>query len=415
MARGIHKLTAGDLRRTEPGLYSDGGGLYLRITDAGAGDVWRSWIGRYGRNGRTRDMGLGPVSELGLAAVRKLWHGELRPLLRQGIDPIERRRAGRAAEAAAAARAVSVDACIDGYYAAHCNSWRSASHRRAWLRTLREIFSPAIGTMPVAAVERQDIVRALQPFWSTTQESALRTARRLKTVFDWAIACGYRAHPNPALWVGGLEHLLPRTKTVGDTRLAALPYRDLPAFMAKLRASDRLDARALEFLILCAGRPGEVVGARWSEINFASGIWIVPAERMKAGREHRVPLSPQALRLLQALPRTSDQIFSGVRGGPMNPIALLRLLAALGFRGITAHGFRSAFRDWVAEQTHFSRELAETALAHVVGSAVERAYQRGDMIERRARLMSAWAEYLARPQVSVGAVVTPLHRSDRHA
>ena len=239
MARGIHKLTAGDLRRKQPGLYNDGGGLYLRITAAPDDGAWRSWIGRYAFNGRTRDMGLGSTALIGLAEVRRMWHGELRPLLRQGIDPIEHRKAGRLAQAAATARAMSVDQCIDAYYQAYRGTWRSAKHARGWLQTLRTNFSPVIGAMPVAAVERQDVVRALQPYWQTAQTSAHRTALRLENVFDWAIAAGYRAGPNPAQWAGGLEHLLPRTKTVADTRHVALPYRELPAFMDRLRAIDR--------------------------------------------------------------------------------------------------------------------------------------------------------------------------------
>ena len=187
---------------------------------------------------------------IGLAEVRRMWHGELRPLLRQGIDPIEHRKAGRLAQAAATARAMSVDQCIDAYYQAYRGTWRSVKHARGWLQTLRTNFSPVIGAMPVAAVERQDVVRALQPYWQTAQTSAHRTALRLENVFDWAIAAGYRAGPNPAQWAGGLEHLLPRTKIVADTRHAALPYGELPTFMEKLRAVDRGDARALEFLIL---------------------------------------------------------------------------------------------------------------------------------------------------------------------
>ena len=413
MARGIHKLTAGDLRRKEPGLYNDGGGLYLRITAAPDDGVWRSWIGRYAFNGRTRDMGLGTTALTGLAEVRRMWHGELRPLLRQGIEPIEHRKAGRLAQAAATARAMSVDQCIDAYYQAYRATWRSAKHARGWLQTLRTNFSPVIGAMPVAAVERQDVVRALQPYWQRAQTSAHRTALRLENVFDWAIAADYRAGPNPAQWAGGLEHLLPRTKTVADTRHAALPYGELPAFMDRLRAVDRADARALEFLILTAARTGEVRLAAWTEIDIANAAWTIPAHRMKAGKEHKVPLAVPALQLLQALPRTGELIFPGRGGGPMSVVALLRVLASLGYTGITVHGFRSSFRDWAAEMTAFAREIAEQALAHVIGNATEQAYLRGDLLEKRRRLMDAWAGYLARSPPA--GIVTPMRRGDRRA
>jgi integrase len=406
MTRGLHKLSAGTLRTRKPGYFSDGGGLYLRVTAGDDGEVWRSWAGRYSLHGRAREMGLGPVAELGLAEVRELWHRELRPLLRKGLDPIEVRKAGRVAQATAAARAATVDECISAVYEAHSSTWRNAKHRRIWLSSLHKIFSPVIGGMPVAAVERSDIVRALQPHWSKAQDSALRTAWRLKAVLDWAIAAKYRAEPNPAQWSGGLEHLLPRSKILGDTRHAALPYRELPAFMDKLRASDRIAARALEFLILTAARTNEVLGACWSEIDIAAAVWTVPAERMKAGREHKVPIGVRGLALLQALPRRDERIF------PIGAVAMLRLLTPLGYGEFTVHGFRSSFRDWAAEQTNFAREVAEVALAHAVGNETERAYQRGNIFEKRRRLMDAWAGYLARP--APAGVVTPMRRSDPH-
>ena len=222
--------------------------------------------------------GAGIDRPIGLAEARRMWHGDVRPLLRQGIDPIEHRKAGRLAQAAATARAMSVDQCIDAYYQAYRGTWRSAKHARGWLQTLRTNFSPVIGAMPVAAVERQDVVRALQPYWQTAQTSAHRTALRLESVFDWAIAAGYRAGPNPAQWAGGLEHLLPRTTTVADTRHAALPYGELPAFMERLRAVDRGDARALEFLILTVARTGEVRLAAWTEIDIANAVWTCPGQ-----------------------------------------------------------------------------------------------------------------------------------------
>jgi integrase len=408
MARGLHKLSVGTLRTRKPGYFSDGGGLYLRVTAAGDdGEVWRSWAGRYSLHGRAREMGLGPVAELGLAEVRELWHRELRPLLRKGLDPIEIRKAGRVAQATAAARAMTVDQCIDSFYSAYHTTWRNPKHRQIWLSSLRKIFSPMIGGMPVAAVERSDIVRALQPHWSKAQDSALRTAWRLKTVLDWAIAAKYRTEPNPAQWSGGLEHLLPRSKTLGDTRHAALPYRELPAFMDKLRASDRIAARALEFLILTAARTNEVLGACWSEIDIAAAVWTIPAERMKAGREHKVPIGVRGLALLQALPHTGERIF------PIGAVAMLRLLAPLGYGEFTVHGFRSSFRDWAAEQSNFPRELAEMALAHAVGNATEQAYRRTDLLEKRRRLMGAWSDFLTRP--APAGVVTPMRRSDHHA
>jgi integrase len=315
---------------------------------------------------------------------------QARPLLRQGIDPIEHRKAAAWSRTGSGRRRALT--------AANRSAWRSAKHEREWLRSLHRYFAPILA-MPVNKVERQDIVRALQ---------------RLESVFDWAGAAGFCTGPNPARWSGGMEHLLPRTKTVVDTRHAALPYVELPNFMAKLRAADRADARALEFLILSVARTNEVRLAAWSELDVANAIWVVPAERMKAGKEHRVPLSVPALQVLAQLPRTHGLVFPGPRsGGAMSAAALLRLLGRLGYPDITVLGFRSAFHSWAGEATNFPREVAEQALAHSVGNAVEQAYQRGDLLEKRRRLMEAWGQYLARP-TSAG-MVTPIRRGDRHA
>jgi integrase len=408
MARGLHKLSAGDLRRKDPGLYNDGGGLYLQIKVGPDDAVWRSWIGRYSHNGRTRDMGLGPVAEVGLAEVRKRWHGELRPLLRQDIDPIEHRKAGRLAQAAAAARSRTLEQCIDAYHQAHRGTWRSAKHAREWLKSLQTCFASLLA-LPVTAVDIPDIMRCLEPYWREAEESAQRTAQRLEKVLDWAITAGYRAGPNPARWANGLKLLLPRTKSVADTRHAALAYQELPAFVAKLRASGRADALAMEFLIMTATRTGEVRFAVHPEIDEADAIWVIPGARMKAGKEHRVPLSPRALEILAQLPRTSEFVFPGERsGGAMSAAALLRLPPRLGYPGITTHGFRASFKTWAEETTSFPREVIEQALAHSVGNAVEEAYRRGDLLEKRRRLMEAWANYLARPLAP--ATVTPFRR-----
>jgi len=372
-----------------PGRHAVGDGVYLQIT----GDSGRSWIFRYQRGGRQRHMGLGPTDLLTLAEARERAR-EARRLLLDGIDPMEARNARRAQAALDAAKAVTFKDCAERYIASHEAAWRNPVHRKQWTSTLTAYAYPAFGALPVAAVDTGLVIKALEPIWTEKPETASRVRGRVESILDWAKVRGYREGENPARWRGHLDKLLPNRRKVRRVEHhAALPYADMPAFMVALREREGIAARALEFLILTAGRTGEVLGARWSEIE--CDVWTVPASRMKAHREHRVPLPDQAVNLLAKLPRVdSDLLFPGERSGrPLSNMALLMMLRRMKRGDLTAHGFRSTFRDWTAEETDYAGEIAEAALAHVVESKVEAAYRRGDLFEKRRTLMADWATY----------------------
>lgn len=378
-------------------MYPDGGGLYLRV----GGESARSWVYRYARDGKTRYMGLGSVSAVGLAEARRK-AGEARSLLAGGCDPIAARAAKMAAQRALAATSMSFRQCAEAYIATHKDGWRSSKHERQWSTTLAAYVYPVLGDLPVAAVDVGLVLRVLEPLWRVKTETASRLRGRLEAVLNWARTRGYRSGENPAAWRGHLQNLLPPRRKVRQVRhMPALPYQELGAFMAELQAEESIAARALEFLILTATRTSETLGARWDEVDLEAGTWTVPAMRMKGGRQHRIPLSDAALAILRTMGefRVNDFVFAGLRAGrPINSRSLLDLLERMGRKDITAHGFRSTFRDWCAEQTNYPREICEQALAHTVGSAVERAYQRGDVIDKRRRLMDDWAGYCARVQ-----------------
>jgi len=401
MAKGVYRLIARDLKRKTPGTYGDGLGLWLQVS-AGKHGTNRSWEFRFTVNGRPRFMGLGSVNTIGLAKARELAR-ECRELRLRGIDPIEDRKQRRAAQAAAARRAISFDECARAYMAAKRAEWRSAKHAGEWVSTLARDVSPAIGKLPVETIDTALVVKALKPVWERAPESASRLRGRIEAILDWAAVSGFRVAdtPNPARWPGHLEHLFAVPSKRAKEHLAAMPFADVPAFMAKLRAADSTAGRALEFLILTAARRGEVLGARWSEVE--GSLWTVQRERTKAHREHRVPLAPRCVEILRDLPRTGDLIFSG-RDRALNENAFRYIMRRLGVGQYTAHGFRSSFRDWCGEHTNFPREVAEAALAHATGDAVERAYRRGDALEKRRRLMETWANYCSRP-VASGDVV----------
>ena len=413
---GMPKRAAGlTVRQVEtrkaPGFVADGGGLYLQITPAGA----KTWVLRFQIAGRRRDMGLGSASVFSLAEARERAR-EARRLVVQGIDPIEARRAERSAKALDAAKAMSFRQCAQGYIAAHRAGWRNDKHAAQWGSTLESYVFPVFGDLPVGAVDTALVTKALEqrvpgpdrkptPLWMAKPETASRVRGRVESILDWATAHGYRQGENPARWRGHLENLLPRPVKVRRVEHhAALPYREMGAFMTELRRQDGVAPRALEFAILTAARTGEVIGARWEEIDIAERLWTVPAARMKGGREHRVPLSRPALAIVEkmAAVRSGDFMFPGAQSGrPLSNMSMLMLLRRMqrsspGSRfgtSLTAHGFRSTFRDWAAERTGFPAEVAEMALAHTVGDKVEAAYRRGDLFEKRRQLAEAWARF----------------------
>jgi integrase len=403
MAR-IGKLSAVKVaalvRAKKPGFFGDGGSLYLQISRYGTA----SWVFRYRIGGkRVRDAGLGSLDTWSLAEARERAR-EFRQLRSQGRDPIEERRAGRAREQIEAARAMTFQGCAEAYIAAHRAGWRNPKHAAQWPATLSTYVYPVFGSLPVQAVDVGLVMKAIEPIWVQKPETAGRVRGRIEAVIGWAIVRGYREGDNPARWRGHLENLLPkRSKVRRVEHHAALPYAEIGTFMIELRQQQGFTARALEFAILTAARTGEVIGARWSEVNFAERVWTVPAERMKAGREHRVPLSDVALAIFKDMSaiRSSDFVFPGARAGrPMSNMSLLMLLRRMGRGELTTHGFRSTFRTWAAERTAFPREIAEMALGHIVGDAVERAYQRSDLFEKRRQLAAAWERFCEAPAPS---------------
>jgi integrase len=398
MARTIGKLTALKVDRAkQPGMYADGGGLYLRVTEDGA----KNWVFRFMLNGRPRWMGMGPLAIYCLQEARAKAL-DARRLRHEGIDPIETRKDERLRARLEAAKAITFKECADTYIKAHRAGWRNGKHAAQWQATLATYAEPLIGTLPVQAIDTALVLKVLEPIWTTKPETAGRVRGRIEAVLDWAKVREYRQGENPARWRGHLDKLLPaRGKVRKVKHHAALPYAELPGFLVALREQEGIAARALEFTILTAARTGEAIFARWSEIDLLDKVWTVSAARMKAGREHRVPLSARALGILDEMQvhRHADDGFvfpGGKPGKPLSNMAFLMLLRRMKRDDLTAHGFRSSFRDWSAERTHFPSEVAEMALAHVVGSKVEAAYRRGDLFDKRRRLMDAWAEFLAK-------------------
>jgi integrase len=399
---GIHKLSAAKVARlTKPGAYGDGGNLWLKVTkgDTKAGPtIWKSWFFRFG----DRWMGLGPLHTVSLAEARDKAR-RLRAIRLEGIDPIEARRGVRLTARANTAKLITFKDAATKYIAAHKAGWRSEKHAQQWAATLTRYADPIIGDMAVTDIDTAHVLKVLEPIWNSKTETASRVRGRMESVLDWAKARHYRTGDNPARWRGHLDKLLPaKTKVRKVKHHDAMPFADVPAFVAELRDNDSLSARALEFTILTAARTGETIGARWSEIDLAAKVWTVPAERTKSAREHRVPLTERALEILAGLPleEDNDPVFIGARRGKgMSNMAMLELLRGMIENGLTVHGFRSSFRDWAGERTNFPREIAETALAHVLTDKTEAAYRRGDALEKRRQLMAAWARYCATPAV----------------
>lgn len=391
MALALNKLKPIAIPKLGTGLHSDGGGLYLNVGRGGS----RSWIMRYMLDGKAREMGLGSVNAVSLPEARQKAQ-DARKQLAAGVDPITARNSVREAQKLEAAQAITFDECADAYIASHRAGWKNPKHAQQWTNTLRTYASPVIGKLTVQSIDTPQLLTALQPIWTTKTETAHRVRGRIEQILDWAKVMKYRTGENPARWRGHFDHLLPPRGKVKKVRHhPALPYRELPAFMIQVRAMKGLSARALEFTILTAARTNEAISARWDEIDFNGKMWTVPADRMKAERDHRVPLSDAAIAALKAQPKQADQIFpGGTRRAPhMSNMAMLVLLARMGRDDLTVHGFRSTFKDWARECTNYPNEVSEAALAHVIGDETEAAYARGDLFDKRRKLMNDWAAY----------------------
>ncbi len=403
-----HKLTAIAVRNTtKPGRYNDGGGLYLYVPPTALRGGKR-WVFRWRDKltGKTRDKGLGPANDVMLAVAREK-AAEYRQQVRDGIDPIAVAHEQRAAGRIERARQLTFGQCAKKYIEAHRDSWRNGKHAAQWTATLGT-YAKSLAPLPVDAIDTALVIKALTPIWTTKTETATRVRQRIEAVLNWATAREFRTGDNPARWRGHLENLLPKpTKLKKVEHRAALPYVEAGSFMTELRAQAGLGALALELQILTACRPGEVANAQWAEFDLAAATWTIPGERMKAGREHRVPLSKPALRLLTDLPRIGAFVFPGTKKGQaLTTAAMLKALRSAR-PGYDAHGFRSTFRDWAADQTAYPREVAEAALAHAL-QGVEAVYRRTDLFNKRARLMADWATYCAAPSPSGN--VTPIRK-----
>lgn len=380
-----------------PGLTNDGDGLYFKVTKTGRA----SWILRYRNNGRPRDMGLGPYPAISLAEAREQTI-ELRKQIAQGLDPLQAREEEKLKEEEAKQQAIALAttfkaAALD-YIEAHQSGWRNEKHAMQWRNSLYTYAYPVIGDLPTSEISTDHLLQILKPIWGTKTETASRVRNRIELVLDAAKARGLRSGENPARWRGHLDKLLPKPSKIAPIkRHAAMPWKNLPAFYKELTQIQGMSARALELTILTASRSGEVINAVWDEVDLDQAIWTIPASRMKAHREHRIPLSPTALALLQALPRISGNphLFPGQREGrPISGMAMSMLIRRMKVEHVTVHGFRSTFRDWAAECTHHSREACEMSLAHKVAEGAEAAYWRGDLFDKRAELMNDWSAYI---------------------
>jgi integrase len=397
-------LTAKKVERVKvPGRYFDGHGLYLQVRNADN----KSWLLRYERDGVERWLGLGPAHTFSLKEARERAR-KARQLLADNIDPIEHKRAERAKLAAEKAKTLTFREAAQAYFDQHESKWRNAKHREQFIWSLKTYAFPVLGNMAVSDIDTAAVLRAIEPHWLTRTETANRTRSRVERVLDWCKVRGYRSGDNPAAWKGHLKEVLPARGQVAKVEHhPALPYAQVADFMAKLRGRRGVPARALEFTILAAARTGEVLGARWNEIEWDAKMWRLPANRMKGGREHRVALSQRALDLLRELPREGGDdglIFVGPRPSTaLSNMSMAAVLRRMGYGHITVHGFRSTFRDWCAEQSNFPHELAEIALAHAVGDKTERAYLRGDGLRKRFALAEAWARYISTPPAAATA------------
>jgi integrase len=387
----LHRLKQAALKTTQPGLYGDGGGLLLQITRSPRGHANRSWLFRFRLNGKRREMGIGPLHTIGLKDARER-AAELRRTVYRGVDPIEQRRRDRAAKAIEIQKAMTFDQCAQTYARSHSAKW-APKHATQWTTSIARFVSPRLGKLPIGEIDTSLVIKTLESIWHEKPETASRVRQRIEAVLAWATVRGLRTGDNPARWTGHLDQLLPSKRELQPVEhFAALPHAQIPGFLAKLRQRSGATERLIEFIVLTAARKGEALGARWDEID--GTIWTIPPERMKSARQHRVPLSPRAMEILDEMRaiRQDDHVFPGARGSVIGETTVRLALARMGFAA-TVHGFRSSFRDWCGERTNFSREVAEMCLAHAVGNRVEQAYARADLLEQRRRVMNAWAEY----------------------
>lgn len=402
--RQLNRLSAKTIAfKKHPGLYCDGGGLYLQVTPSGS----KTWIFRF-RSALTqklRDMGLGALHTVGLPEAREKAAAQRRALL-DGLDPIQVREQERQRKAIEAAKAVTFSQCAVSYVESHKAGWRNAKHAEQWTKTLEAYADPVVGALPVQDVDTGLVLKILEPIWSTKAETASRLRARIENILDWARVRGYRSGENPARWKGHLNQLLPAlAKKSRVAHHKAMPFCEVGEFVANLRALPSVSARCLEFTILTAARTSEAIKARPEEIDLDNATWTIPASRMKAQKEHRVPLSPRAVEVVrEMLKLEQDYIFPGAdRRKPLSNMAMLTLLDRIQVE-VTVHGFRSSFRDWAAERTAFPHEVCEMALAHTIANAAEAAYRRGDLFEKRRKLMEAWGDFINAPRLE-GTVI----------
>ena len=404
------------MKKTQrPGKYPDGGNLYLQVSESKHKDnskaITKSWLFRYSRFGKDTWLGLGPYPDVTLSEARDLATSE-RKKKHQGIDPLTDKQAWRRAARSAHDNMLTFAECAEKYVDSQAPGWSNPKHVAQWRSTLTKLAGPVIGHLPVDQVDTPLILRCLEPIWTTKTETANRLRGRIESVLDWSAVRGYRKGDNPARWRGHLDKLLPRpARVVTIKHHAALPFIEVGRFMQQLLKDTGVASRALEFLILTAARTNEVILAQWSEIDLAGKVWVVPAEHMKAKRKHRVPMSAAAVANLEAVKGLDNTfVFPGhKRDSHLSNAAMLQVLKRLGRAGITVHGFRSTFRDWCAESTNYPADVAEMALAHVLRDKTEAAYRRGDLFEKRARLMTDWARFCSKPKVP--AAVIPIRHS----
>jgi integrase len=411
MSRHIHRLTARKIASAQPPadrqsvMLGDGGNLLLRVSRGKDGEIRRSWIFRYERDGVRHDLGLGSLNTLVLPEARERARN-LRIKLLDGVDPAAERRQQRTerlAQLAERAGAQTFRWCFEQCLAAHEDGWRNAEHRRQWQSSITTYALPLLGSLPVDEITTSHVVKVLEPIWKEKPETASRVRGRIEKVLGWATVRGFRSGANPAAWRGHLQELFAAKGKIRPVKhLPAMPYSDVPAFLAELRAINHPAARALEFTALAAARTSEVLNATWDEFDLVAKVWTVPAARMKAGKEHRVPLSERALALLGAMPRHDKRVF------PIGEVAMQKLMKSIR-PDATVHGLRSSFRDWASERTSYPAHVAELCLAHSIGSKVEKSYHRSDLFEKRRRLMAEWATWCSRP-VPAGATITALAR-----
>lgn len=383
MPRNIHRLTPLKVKNAKgPVKLCDGGGLWLFINS----NQSKSWVFRYNLNGREREMGLGAIHTIPLKDARED-AAKYRALKLKGVDPIEHRKGERSQK-------VTFKECAEAYIESHRPGWKSKKHAEQWQATIEEYAYPVLEKMLIGNIDTSAVIQVLKPIWQTKTETATRVRQRMEVILDSASASGQRTGENPARWKGHLDKLFPKRSKVQKVRHhPALPYTEIPVFIKKLNEHTGIGANALKFTVLNAARTGEVINATWDEIDLEAGIWTIPGDRMKSGREHRVPLSSAALELLSGLARVNTYVFPGwVKDKPISNMTMLKLLKKdLGYSDKTVHGFRSSFRDWAAETTNFPSEVVEMALAHVIENQTEAAYRRGDLFTKRQKLMESWA------------------------